>query len=133
MYKGCDNLLIRMRGLEQFCFFKCEFGTAWQNCMFLRTIDEALFLNITCFLTGNTVHHMVSSFPKLVFCDKKKSISYCYKGGRKGLILLSLKCFWHCSNLFSVTETYLEYFSFPLIHCNSWNTAAFKSLTDYMI
>ena len=40
--------------------------------MFLRTIDEALLLNITCFLTENTVHHVVSSFPKLVFVLKKK-------------------------------------------------------------
>lgn len=54
---------------------------------------------------------------------------YCYKGGEKGLILLSLKCTWHYSNVFSVTETYLQCFSFPLINCNFWNTAALKSLT----
>lgn len=51
----------------------------------------------------------------------------------KGLMQLSLKCFWHCSNVFSVTETYLECFSFPLRNCNSWDTAALKGLTDYMI
>lgn len=109
-----------------------------------RTIGEALFLNILVLQLKGLLFlsvflkHIVSSFPKLAFClcdekKKKKKESkysdYCYKDGGRGLILLSLKCFWHCSNVFSVTETYLECFSFPLINCNSWNTDALKSFT----
>lgn len=104
-----------------------------------RTIDEALFLNILVlqlkgllFLSVFLKHSFFLSKISLLSLwrqkkKKRKYSDYCYKDGGKGLILLSLKCFWHCSNVFSVTETYLECFSFPLINCNSWNTDALKS------
>lgn len=140
--QGLINLpvLSKIERLEQFFSFmetmfnlRCEFGTAWQRCMFLiRTIEEALFLNIL------VLHYFSFSKPCWFFLSKinllsswqKKRKDYCYKDGGKGIILLSLKSICHYSNVFSVTETYLECFSFPLINCNSWNTAALKKVSQ---
>lgn len=140
MCKGFANLpiLSKIERLEQFSVLKSPWLISNVSLrlhgsvvyFLFITIEEALFLNIL------VLHYFSLSKPCCFFLskisrlsDKKKYFDYCYKDGGKGPILLSLKCFCHCSNVFSITETYLKCFSFPLINCNSWNTAAFKSLT----
>lgn len=128
-FKGCDNLVLdKVAGARAVFIFKwvCSryrmwVWTAWQHCIFLiQNLDEAIFLNILAFwqkpypIVSLPTTHTKSAF---CLCDKKY-FDYSHIDGGKGLILLSLKCFCHCSNVFSVTETYLECFSFPLINCN---------------
>lgn len=70
-------------------------GTAWPH-----------HTSCYCFLSNIS---LLCLWPKTK--QTKMDIDYFCRDGGKGLILLSLKCFCHYSNVFSVTETYLECFS----------------------